>query len=185
MQGQTRLDGTARQRLVLPNKPRRSSPLLVPRGEKCKRTFHQATPSRCREHGRRTAGATSRRPAAEGRLTVRICRRRIAFCQYCGPASRRTHARWRDGISGSARYPNHKLPAAFARSADVGGANRQGCADGRTTVNTRWQFHVYPRSALAKQQRQACYLLEEASFSRFSYAVDRKSKHFRAKAIHR
>jgi hypothetical protein len=147
MQGQTRLDGTARQRLVLPNKPRRSSPLLVPRGEKCKRTFHQASPSRCREHGRRTAGATSRRPATERLLTDRIGRWRIAFCPCRGPASRRTHARCCDGISGSARYPHCNLPAAFARSADVRGANRQRCADGRTTVNTREQFHSSPRSA--------------------------------------
>lgn len=38
---------------------------------------------------------------------------------------------------------------------------------------------------LPKQQRRACYLLAEASFSRFSYAVDGKSKRFCATAIHR
>jgi hypothetical protein len=114
MQGKTGSNSATGQWLVLPNKPHRSSPLLVSRGEKCERAFHQASPFCWRQHGRHTAGATGKRSAPNRLFTDRADRRSIARCPCDRAASRHADARCGNEISGSTQCPHCNLPKAIA-----------------------------------------------------------------------
>ena len=112
MQGKTGFDSTSRQWLVLPTKPRGSSPLLVSRCEKCKRAFRQA-------HyfaGDSTGGVRQEQQAgAQPQVVssnIELADDLLRAARTTLPASHHPHVRCGDQLSGSAQCPDRKLPTA-------------------------------------------------------------------------